>query len=43
MILLVSDVEDLRAENDLPATGLIIESHTQKGRGPVAHALVENW
>ncbi|HUD05862.1 MAG TPA: translation initiation factor IF-2 [Candidatus Saccharimonadales bacterium] len=42
MILLVSDVEDLRAENDLPATGLIIESHTQKGRGPVAHALVEN-
>jgi translation initiation factor IF-2 len=42
MILLVSDVEDLRAEVDGPATGLIIEAHTEKGRGPIAHALVES-
>src|SRR5665213_900298 len=42
MILLVSDVEDLRAVTEGPATGLIIEAHTEQGRGPVAHALVEN-
>ncbi|HUD10387.1 MAG TPA: translation initiation factor IF-2 [Candidatus Saccharimonadales bacterium] len=42
MILLVSDVEDLRAIVDGPASGLIIEAHTEQGRGPVAHALVEN-
>ncbi len=42
MILLVSDVENLRALHDGPAKGLIIEAHTQQGRGPVAHALVES-
>ena len=42
MILLVSDVEDLRAEVDGAAKGLIIEAHTEQGRGPVAHALVES-
>ncbi|MGD0284013.1 MAG: translation initiation factor IF-2 [Candidatus Saccharimonadales bacterium] len=41
MILLVADVEDLRAEVDVPAKGLIIEAHTEIGRGSVAHALVE--
>ncbi len=41
MILLVSDVEDFRAEADGPATGLIIESHLEQGRGPIANALVE--
>ncbi len=41
MILLVADVEDLRAEVDVPAKGLIIETHTETGRGSVAHALVE--
>lgn len=41
MILLVSDVEDLKAEIDAPATGLIIEAHMEQGRGPVAVALVE--
>lgn len=42
MILLVSDVEDLRAEVDEPATGLIIEAHMEQGRGPVAVALVDS-
>jgi len=42
MILLVSDVENLRALHDGPAKGLIIEAHTEQGRGPVAHALVES-
>ena len=41
MILLVADVEELRASVDVPAAGLIIESHIEQGRGPVAHALVE--
>ncbi|MGH7195473.1 MAG: translation initiation factor IF-2 [Candidatus Saccharimonadales bacterium] len=42
IILLVADVEDLRAETDGPASGLIIEAHTEQGRGCVAHALVES-
>ncbi len=41
MILLVADVEDLRADIDIPATGLVIEAHMEQGRGPVAIALVE--
>ncbi|MFI5275350.1 MAG: translation initiation factor IF-2 [Candidatus Saccharimonadales bacterium] len=41
MILLVADVEELRASVDVPAVGLIIESHVEHGRGPIAHALVE--
>lgn len=41
MILLVADVEDLRADQEVPASGLIIEAHMEKGRGPVAVALVE--
>lgn len=41
MILLVTDVEDLRAEVDCPATGLVIESHMEQGRGPIANALIE--
>ncbi len=42
MILLVSDVEDLRAVTAGPASGLIIEAHMEQGRGPVAVALVES-
>ncbi|HUS26843.1 MAG TPA: translation initiation factor IF-2 [Nevskiaceae bacterium] len=41
MILLVADVEDFKADVDRPATGLIIESHLEQGRGPVANALIE--
>ncbi|MDB5185812.1 MAG: hypothetical protein JWL85_335 [Candidatus Saccharibacteria bacterium] len=41
MVLLVADVEDLRADLDVPARGLIIEAHMEQGRGPVAEALVE--
>jgi translation initiation factor IF-2 len=41
MLLLVTDVEDLKADIDVPARGLIIEAHVEQGRGPVAHALVE--
>jgi translation initiation factor IF-2 len=41
MLLLVADVEELKADFDVPASGLIIEAHVEQGRGPVAHALVE--
>ncbi|MGA3150778.1 MAG: translation initiation factor IF-2 [Candidatus Saccharimonadales bacterium] len=41
MILLVADVEELKADHGGPAEGLVIESHMEKGRGPVAIALVE--
>lgn len=42
MVLLVADVEDLRADTAGPAKGLIIEAHMEKGRGPVAVALIES-
>jgi len=41
MILLVTDVEELKADTDVPARGLIIEAHVEQGRGPVANALIE--
>lgn len=41
MVLLVADVEDLRADYDIQPEGLIIESHMEQGRGPIAVALVE--
>ena len=41
MIVLVADVEELKAEAKGPAQGIIIESHMEKGRGRVAVALVE--
>ncbi len=41
MLLLVTDVEELKADTDVPARGLVIEAHVEQGRGPVAHALIE--
>lgn len=41
MLLLVADVEDLRADAEGAATGLVIESHLEQGKGPIANALVE--
>jgi len=41
MLFLVSDVEDLRADATVSATGLIIEAHMEQGRGPIANALIE--
>ncbi|HEY5549695.1 MAG TPA: translation initiation factor IF-2 [Candidatus Saccharimonadales bacterium] len=41
MILLVADVEELKAEHSGPATGIVIESHMEKGKGRVAIALIE--
>ncbi|HFC92267.1 MAG TPA: translation initiation factor IF-2 [Leucothrix mucor] len=40
-ILLVSEVLELKARTEGPATGLIIESRVEKGRGAVASVLVQ--
>jgi translation initiation factor IF-2 len=41
MIALVAEVEELRANPDAPASGTVIESHLDPGRGPVATVLVQ--
>ncbi len=41
MVLLLADVEELKAPATGLASGLIIESHMEQGRGAVAEALVE--
>ncbi|MGV3760060.1 MAG: translation initiation factor IF-2 [Actinomycetota bacterium] len=40
-ILLVADVEDLKANPEGRAAGVVIESHLDIGRGPVANILVQ--
>ena len=42
MILLVAEMENLRADPAGPLEVVIIESHLAKGRGPVATAIVRN-
>lgn len=42
LVLLVADLEELKAENDIPAEGLVIESHMETGRGAVVSVLVEH-
>ena len=42
MVLLVADVEGLKADIDIPGEGLIIESHMEQGRGPIAIALIQS-
>jgi translation initiation factor IF-2 len=40
-ILVVAELEDLRASDEGRATGVVLESHLDKGRGPVATVLVQ--
>ena len=40
-VLLVADVEELQADATATARGLVIEAHVEHGRGPIAHALIE--
>ncbi len=42
LILLVADLEELKADRDVPAEGLVIEAHMEQGRGAVVGLLVEN-
>lgn len=41
MVLLVADLEELKADIDTPAEGLVIEAHMETGRGSVVGLLVE--
>lgn len=42
MVLLTADLEELRADIDLSAEGLVIEAHMETGRGSVVGLLVEH-
>ncbi|MFQ5816716.1 MAG: translation initiation factor IF-2 [Terriglobia bacterium] len=42
MILLVADLQELRATPNRLASGLVLEARLDKGRGPVASILVQN-
>ena len=41
-ILLVADIQDLKANPKAEATGVVIEANLDKGKGPVATLLVQN-
>lgn len=40
-VLLIADMEELRADIDVPAQGLVIESHKEMGKGSVVSLLIE--
>jgi translation initiation factor IF-2 len=40
-ILLQAEVLELKAAHDIPATGVVLESKLEKGRGPVADILIQ--
>jgi len=42
MILLVADIQNLKADPGLPASGTVLEAKIDKGRGNVATVLVQN-
>ena len=42
MVLLVADMEELKADVHTPAEGLVIEAHMETGRGAVVSLLVEH-
>ncbi|HWR31098.1 MAG TPA: translation initiation factor IF-2, partial [Negativicutes bacterium] len=42
MILLVAEVQDLKANPNRPALGTIVEAELDKGKGPIATVLVQN-
>jgi translation initiation factor IF-2 len=41
MIILAAELEELRANPSAPASGVVIESHLDPGRGPVATVLIQ--
>ena len=42
MILLSTDLRDLKANYDVPAVGVVVESNLRPGIGPVATVLIQN-
>lgn len=41
VVLLVADLAELKADAVQPAAGVVVESHMQSGRGPIATVLVQ--
>lgn len=41
MVLLVTDIDELKADYEIPASGLVIEAHMEQGRGPLATVMIE--
>jgi translation initiation factor IF-2 len=41
-ILVIAELRDLKANPDAPASGTVLESRVDRGRGPVATVLVQN-
>ena len=41
VLLLVADIQELKANEKAPPRGVVIEAHLDKGRGPVATVLVQ--
>lgn len=41
-VLLIADMEELKADINTPAEGLVIESHMEVGRGPVVGILIQH-
>src|SRR5437870_11205063 len=42
LILLISDIEEPKANPNKPAVGTVIDANLERGRGPMATALVQN-
>ncbi|MCE7936523.1 translation initiation factor IF-2 [Candidatus Saccharibacteria bacterium CPR2] len=42
MVLLTADIEELKADINVPSDGVVIESHIEKGKGPVVTVLVQS-
>ena len=40
-ILLVADLQELKADPDAPVRGIALEAHLDKGRGPIATVLIQ--
>jgi translation initiation factor IF-2 len=40
MVILTADIEELKADVDIPAEGLVIESHMEVGKGSVVNLLI---
>lgn len=40
-VLLIADMEELKADTDVPARGLVIEAHKELGKGSVVSLLIE--
>jgi translation initiation factor IF-2 len=40
-VVLVAELQDLRADPDAPSRGVVVEAHLDRGRGPIATVLVQ--